>query len=575
MGVVAVSLAFWNVTESTMSPASSSLTKLTINLSADAPLVSNPANNLVISPDGRRIVYPAQLGSNTQLYLRQLDDVTVTPITGTEGATSAFFAPDGQSVAFSSGGQLKRVPIMGGTPITITDSLPSQGIEGKWLPGDTIIFAVAAREGVGLYRVSAAGGEVERLSSPDPERGEVVFRQLDLLPGGNAVLLSVRREDGSWQIIAISLQTGEKKLVVEGGRAPHYTPTGHLVYESEVTGTLMAAPFDLERVEVTGDPVPILEGVRQTDCCAVDYALSLDGTLVYVPAGGSLRTKVWVDRDGKEMEPLTDVRSGYIFPRLSPDGQRLAVQIDEEAESDIWVYDINRGTRIRLTAQGLNRWPVWTPDGMGIAFVSNQYNLYRKPADGSGERELLPTGERTRTVFPTSWSPDGQTLAFHQATGSGRDIWMFPLNGEATSFLATSFTEQMAMFSPDGRWLAYVSNESGRFEVYVQAYPGPGGRWPISIEGGAEPMWSRDGRELFYREGNKMMAVAVRTAPTFMAEKPRLLFEGPYVTNSNAANYDISLDGQRFLMIKEEGQSSEINVILNWFEELKRLVPTP
>ena len=225
-----------------------------------------------------------------------------------------------------------------------------------------------------------------------------------------------------------------------------------------------------------------------------------------------------------------------------------------------------------MTAEGINRQPVWTPDGMGIAFVSNQYNLYRKPADGSGERELLPTGERTRTLYPTSWSPDGQTLAFQQAT-AGRDIWMLPLKGEATSFLATSFTERSPMFSPDGRWLAYVSNESGRFEVYVQAYPGPGGKWPISIEGGNEPLWSRDGRELFYREGNKMMVVAVRTAPTFTADKPRLLFEGLYVTDSSA-NYDVSLDGQRFLMIKEEGQGSQINVILNWFEELKRLVPT-
>jgi len=290
-----------------------------------------------------------------------------------------------------------------------------------------------------------------------------------------------------------------------------------------------------------------------------------------VPAG-SLRTLVWVDRDGKEMEPLTEVRSGYGLPRLSPDGQRLAVQIDEKAESDIWVYDINRGTRIRITAQGLNRRPVWTPDGMEIAFVSNQYNLYRKPADGSGERELLPTGERTRTLFPTSWSPDGQTLAFHQATG-GRDIWMLPLKGDASSFLATSFTERSAMFSPNGRWLAFDSDESGQSEVYVQAYSGPGGKWPISIEGGTEPMWSREGSELFFRQGNKMMAVAVRTAPTFTADKPRLLFEGPYVTDSSA-NYDVSLDGQRFLMIKEEGQGSQINVILNWFEELKRLVPT-
>ncbi len=354
---------------------------------------------------------------------------------------------------------------------------------------------------------------------------------------------------------------------------PRYSPTGHLVYGLEAPGTLMVAPFDLERLEITGNPVQILQGVNQTSCCDVDYALSLDGTLVYVPAG-NLRTLVWVDRDGKEIEVMKEGPRVYGAPRLSPDGRHLAVSISQEGGSDIWVYEINSGKRIRLTTEGRNSYPVWTPDGTRLTFASNRQSLYSKLADGSGEAEPLPVGERTRTLMPTSWSPDGQTLAFVQATG-GRDIWMLPLNGEATSFLATSFSELSAVFSPDGRWLAYVSEESGRSEVYVQAYPGPGGKWSISTEGGDEPMWSPTGKELFYRQVNKMLAVSVKTVPTFTAGKPTLLFEREYVTGfRQPSSYDVSLDGQRFLMMEEAGRGPEIHVVLNWFEELQRLVPT-
>ncbi len=344
----------------------------------------------------------------------------------------------------------------------------------------------------------------------------------------------------------------------------------------------MVVPFDLAALEETGDSVPVVQGVRQSPVGSVDYAISDNGTLVYVPStstGGFNRTLVWVDREGLAT-PLIEDRQAYRRPRLSPDGQRVAVEVRSVGNSDIWIYDIGRGTRMRLTVEGHNESPVWTPDGTRVTFSSNrdgQPDLYWKPADGSGQAELLLNLNSQNSLVPSSWSPDGESLAFYDVTGA-RDIWALPREGDALPFVATAFNERSPMFSPDGRWLAYVSNESGRDEVYVQPYPGPGGKWPISTEGGTEPRWSADGHELFYRLGDKMMVVGVQIEPTFSSGRPQLVFEVPYVLGTSVANYDISPDGQRFLMIKaaeeEEGQQAQIHVVLNWFEELKRLVPT-
>ena len=506
--------------------------------------------------------------------MRPLHELVATPIRGTEGASrAAFFSPDGEALVFFADGKLKKVSVSGGPPVTLCESTSQLG--GSWGPENTIVFADATEGGVGLYRVSAAGGEPESLAIIDREKGEIQYRQPEFLPGGKAVLFSVGRED-SFQIAVLSLETGEKKIVVEGGREAHYAPTGHLVYEQGETGALMAVPFDLARLEVTNDPVPILEGVRQNN--AVDYALSDDGTLVYVPNTGSpKRTLIWVDREGREIEPLTEAPDTYYFPRLSPDGKRLAVVIGAASgqDRDIWVYELNRGTRIRLTVEGINEWPVWARDGSRITFQHNDKDLYWTLADGSGEAEPLLT--REYELAPMSWRPGEQRLAFIEIKSpSARDIWTLSPEGDATPFLVTSFNERSPLFSPDGQWLTYASNESGRDEVYVQPYPGPGRKWPISREGGTEPTWSLDGRELFYRQGRKMMVVTVKTEPTFTVGEPRLLFEGEYLLDPNGnANYDVFPDGKRFVMVEavEESAPGQINVVLNWFEELKRLVP--
>jgi Tol biopolymer transport system component len=348
-------------------------------------------------------------------------------------------------------------------------------------------------------------------------------------------------------------------------------------------GNLMAVPFDSQRLAVTGAAVPMVEGVLQfRSSGAAQYSLSSTGSLVYVPGGiqADQRRMVWVTRTGAE-QPSNAPAHAYRGPRISPDGQRIAVAIEEQ-EAHVWLYDLSRETLTRLTFEGnSNLNPVWTPDGKRIAFTSNKegpQNLFWQRADGTGGLERLTTSEYVNT--PSSWSPDGQLLAFWEVNATtGWDIWMLRISDrKAQPFLQTPFNESVPRFSPDGRWLAYISNESGRYEIYMQPYPGPGGKWQISTEGGTEPVWNRNGRELFYRSGDKMMAVDIATQPGFAAGKPRVLFEGRYEpTPATFPNYDVSPDGQRFLMLKPSEQAAaaptQINVVLNWFEELKRRVP--
>jgi Tol biopolymer transport system component len=332
----------------------------------------------------------------------------------------------------------------------------------------------------------------------------------------------------------------------------------------------MAVPFDLQRLAVTGAAIPAVEGVLQsTFSGAAQYSVSATGSLVYVPGGfQSAQSKlVWVSRNGLE-QLLAAPAHDYLNPRLSPDGHRVAVTITGQ-ESQTWLYDLSRETLTRLTFEGnSNLYPTWTPYGKRIAFQSTKEgvrNIFWQLADGSGALEQLTTSEYTNT--PHSWSPDGQLLAFAEITPTtGYDIWVLRLGDpsagsgqvrKAQPFLRTPFNESAPRFSPDGRWLAYISDESGRREIYVQPYPGPGGKWQISTEGGTEPVWNPNGRELFYRSGDKMMAVDIVTQPSFTAGKPRMLFEGPYTpAPGSVPYYDVSPDGQRFLMLKPVEQAA-------------------
>jgi serine/threonine-protein kinase len=506
-----------------------------------------------------------------------MNDLLSTPIPGTEGVDREFFfSPDGDWVVFVVADELKKLSLAGGTPITLCDA-PNQG-GGFWDSENMIVFAADFGSVEGLYRVSANGGQPESLALPDADKGERAYTQPEILPNGKAVLFAVVGRGELFQIAVLSLETGEQKILIEGGRSPHYAATGHLVYERVRTGIILAIPFDPERLEVTGDSVPILEGVRQAYLgggASVDYVFSREGTLAYVPAPEVIeRTLLWVNREGTAT-PVTEEKHNYSVPRVSPDGQSIAVRITEEQPGNVWVYDLDQDSsfrRLTFVGGGTHK---WSPDGKWIAFASRREgpnHLYRKLADGSGSSERLTTDAPLATRMIGSWSPDGNLIFMDNSS-----TYILQMDGASEPELLIE-GGIFAVLSTDGKWLAYVSMERGEPSVYVSRYSEPEVKWQISgEEGGREPVWAPDGTELFYRSEDRMMAVSIETEPTFNAGRPQVLFEGSYVSSPfdpEFQYYDISPDGKRFLMLKEAEQEAPINIVLNWFEELKRLVPT-
>jgi Tol biopolymer transport system component len=581
MGIVLLaaavaSLATWDLKTAPRQPVS----RTVINLPPGQQLAgmeSGPA--VALSPDGTHLAYVAIQGGIQQIFLRALDSMESAPMSGTEGAVSPFFSPNGQWVGFFAGGTLRKVSVTGGSAQNLGDAPFPHG--ASWGTDGGIAFAPQNLSV--LQQVSDTGGAPRPLTRF--EKGEITQRWPELLPGGKVVLFAAGPNATNFTIAQVAAQSvgqSERRNLVQGATQPRYAFSGHLVYAQR--GSLMAVPFDPHRLEMTGEAVPMEEGVLESPATgAAQYSFSATGSLVYV--SGGLRSAqsrlVWVNRNGAE-QSLDAPAHTYLAPRLSPDGRRLAITITEQ-ETQIWLDDLSRDALTKLTLEGNNNLvPVWTPDGKRIAFNSNKEganNVFLQLADGSGGPERLTTSEYLQA--PMSWSPDGQLLAFIEVNpATQRDIWVLNMRDrKARPFLRTQFDEAVPRFSPDGRWLAYISNESGRYEVYVQPYPGPGGKWQISTQGGTEPVWNPNGHELFYRSGDKMMAVDITTKPELIASKPRMLFQGRYeqapFPNSN---YDISPDGQRFLMLKPgdsaETAPTQINVVLNWFEELKQKVPT-
>jgi serine/threonine-protein kinase len=495
-------------------------------------------------------------------------------IPGSEGGVLPFFSPNGEWLGYFADAKLKKWRLAGGPPVVLCNAPGGRG--GTWGQTGTIIFAPVSRGG--LYVISSAGEAPRVLATPDSSKGETGYRWPHFLPGGNEILFTVlgaSRTDG--HVVVQSLRTGKRRVLVGGMNtfdAAHYVPTGYLVYSQ--TRTLIAAPFDVARLELTGPAVPVVEDVAENivQNGSSGFSLSGSGTLVYIPqAGESGSTLASVDRKGS-VQPLALPPRNYGFPRFSPDGRRLAISYD----SEIWLYDVSRETLSRLTFGGNSDFQIWCPDGKRVTFASNRagpWAIFWKLADGSGPDELLMRTEHS--VVPHVWSPDSRLLLFSQEAGSGYTIGVLPLRGQhQPSSLQTPFVPFEPTFSPDGRWLAYASNETGRFEVYVQLFSGAGGKWQISTEGGREPVWARNPNELFYRNGGKMMVVNLTTQPSFHAGKPRMLFEGHYAADTiRVRNYDVTPDGQRFVMIKpseQELSATQINVVLNWFEDLKRRV---
>ncbi|MFP8873719.1 MAG: hypothetical protein VCB42_04090, partial [Myxococcota bacterium] len=573
----------------------------TMRFAIDAPEfvpVTAQQPDLAISPDGARVIYTGEMG----LYIRAVNELEGSLLRGTDGAAGAFISPDGEWVGFvsaSGGNPLQKVSVFGGPPVTLS-SLPSPVRGGTWGRNDEIILGTS---GGGLFQVPAGGGEPEALTTVDAERGEVGHYWPSILPDGRAVVFVVATGTpvaANGQLAVLDLETREVKRLDLAGLNPHYVTTGHLIYAVQ-DGSLFGVRFDQARREIEGSPVPLVEGVSVKAVGAANFTVSDTGRLVYQSGAVSRlsRSLVWVDRQGAE-EPISlNVQSGqYVYPRLSPDADFLAVVISENvddlgSDADIWMLDLERGSRYRVTFGGNNRFfPVWGPEGTQVAFadgITVQNALRTTRADGAGEIELLL--DREGIQFPTTWTSDGGVLGFYENhPESFRDIWVLPLEGEPVPqpLVVTPFQDRAPMFSPDGRWFAYVSDKSGQDEVYVRPYPTTGPQeYAISVDGGMEPVWSRDGRELFYRHEDQVMVVSVEANEVLRASAPELLFTGNYDLDNSAGgiggvpNYDVSLDGDRFVMVKsdrqneESGSGPQITVVLNWFEELEERIPIP
>jgi len=429
----------------------------------------------------------------------------------------------------------------------------------------------------------------------DSQTGEVTQRWPQVLPGGKAVLFTsstTLRSFEDAEIVVYSLASGQRKTLQRGGFSARYLPSRHVVYVHQ--GTLFAVPFDLKRLEVTGQPAPILEGVvTATQFAGAQFSFSDTGNLVYIAGGGSQNVSIyWMDREGK-FTPLRETPEDYYDLAFSPDGKRLALTIVDGTRSDIWVYEWERDTLTRLTFAGeANSRPVWTPDGQRIAYSSEEKggaNLWWIRADGAGDAQRLT--ESKSTQYALSWSPDGKVLALSQNAGTGLGILTLPIEGNEKSgwkpgepkpFVNSAFTEGMPAFSPDGRWLAYRSNESGNIEVYVRPFPGPGGKWQISTGGGYMPKWSRNGKELFYRtttESKIMVVTYTASGDSFHADKPQLWSPGQFTDRAgDRINFDLHPDGKRFAVLKAPGTEqaaavNKVSFILNFFDEIRSKVP--
>ncbi len=552
---------------------------------------------MAISGDGGFIVYSAieenpGPQAKPQLFLRRINQLEAKPITGTEGGINPFLSPDDRWVGFWADGRLKKVRVEGGVPITLCEL--SHYLYGTWFFGahwgrdNRIVFA--DRYDAGLTTVSAEGGKPEILTRPDPKREEYSHRLPSWLPDGKAVLFTVMRHawDSHPWIAVLRLDTHEWNDLVADAADARYVSTGHLVFLRQ--GTLMAVRFDLASLKVSGQPVPLVENVMQgfnisayDNTGAGQVSISDTGSLVYATGGLVPDTKnslVWVDQKGIE-QPVTALQLPLGFPRLSPDGQRIAYGTGGR-EHQAWVYDLGRGTNSPLTVEGMAVDTIWTPDGKRVVFAwqkSLVLNLFWQPFDGSAPMERLTTSESNQ--WPGSWSSDGKSVAimeFHQDTGWDVTV-LDARSGRLTPFLNSSFNEVFPEFSPDGRWIAYISDESKRPEVFIRAFPGPGIKQQVSSEGGLQPLWAKNGKQLFYRWMGQVWVVDVRTDNGFVTTKPRLLFEkSGYHMGMPMRSYDLSLDGQRFLMVKDEQQKptpvTEMVLVQNWIEELKRLVPT-
>jgi eukaryotic-like serine/threonine-protein kinase len=527
---------------------------------------------IALPPDGSRLVYAAG-----RLFLRRMDQTEETPIRGTEaGGLSPVFSPDGQWIVFFANGLLQKVPAAGGVLVPICPVTEGDLYGISWAAADRILFAQRTD---GIFEVSATGGAPRRLVAVDKAKGEIT-RAPQLLPGGDALLFTLHNvASGEWRAaraVVQSLQTGERKVLLDGATDARYVETGHLVFARD--STVFAVPFDAARHELRGSPVAVIEGVALGFHGVSQFAFAANGTMAYVPAGSRQRTLAWLDRKGVETLVPTPPMA-YVNPRLSPDGTRAVVGAAEQ-QRDLWIWDFDRETLTRFTfGPDDESSGIWTPNGENVVFPSRGSEhtaMYSRPASGRGA--TIRVAKSSEINVALSAIRDGGVLVASQThDGAWLSLGSWQKENQLRPLVQTEFATVNGRVSPNGRWLAYQSNESGQWEIYVRPFPAvEQGRWQVSLDGGHNPEWRHDGQELFYgneRHGT-FMAVRVETdGATFGAGRPAVLFAIKWLFQYGYV-FDVSRDGRRFLMTRQnDPAASQIHVVLNWFDELKARVP--
>ena len=532
---------------------SAPVSRITLSMSRDNSLAIQ--NGVAISPDGRTIAFGARSAGVSQLYVRRLDEWAPTAVPLTEGAVNPFFSPDGEWIAFRRSGNLEKVRLSGGAPQLLTKATGSDG--GRWLPNGTIVFGTYPD--VALRQVSAEGG-ASQVIVESTEGSGVQYQWPEPLPDNRGTVFGIR-EKGQSRIAVLAPGSAAPRMLIAAGSHPRYLPSGHLLYIDG--GQLLAVSFDIDRLEIRGGGVVVMSDLR-----TATFDVSATGALVYVPAGSSESRVVWRDRNGGTI-PVVQQRAQYANPALSADGTTFSVVIQQGSSRNIWTGRVADGLLTRLTVGNDDVFGVWSRDGARLYYTAGQdgtYNIFSILTDGNGRAERL-----TETPHPqqaTSWSPLGDTLLFHEIDpASQADIWEFSMaSGKARPVLQTPSSEGSARFSPDGRWIAYDSNETGPFEIYVRAYPGPAVKRRISPEGGVSPFWSHTGEELFYQTATAVFSMPVLDPRDLRLGAPVRLFA------HSGGRLAISADDQRFLTLEKTDASmstSQVNVVLNWFQDLK------
>jgi serine/threonine-protein kinase len=542
------------------------------SLSFDMPLRLSGNRAFALSPSGTEIVFAAYgTADHYSLYRRRLDGDESLLIAGTEDGEGPFFSPDGQWIAFVQNGRLKKIPAAGGAPVDLGEAAGAQG--GAFGPDGSIVFN--KQHGEGLLRIRAGSGERTALTTVNRANAESGHHWPHMLPDGKHLLFTMEVDGKPYseaKIMLLSLDTGERRLLIDGGSDARFLSSGHLLYWRD--RTIWRVPFDTSRMQVTGTATAVLRDVMLGEPNGqAHFSVADNGTIVYLQGRDvqEERGLMIVDRHGAARE-LGDHRA-FETVSVSPDGTRVAVTVIA-ANDSLWLTDLDRPSFTRITFESENSRAIWSPDGTRIALARHQggepRQVYLMPADGSTTPEQLRQSERAEV--PDSWTANGNLLAFTRSEPSGLDVWVLDMSGrgQARPVLTTRFNEVHPRFSPDGRWLAYVSDESGRFEVYVRPFPGPGPKRLVSNGGGTEPRWRADGREIFYRIADAVMAAEVSLTPAIRVSNPRLLFKGAFRTAVSWQTWDVLPDGQRFLLIQDFARPrTAVTMVQNWVQSLQ------